>query len=330
MKIGVLCPSEIAFRRFMPALKKSGLFQYTGVAFATKNEWHGDGFSAEEQTKAENFCNEHGGKITEGYTNLLASDVDCVYIPLPPALHFEWAKKALQNGKHILLEKPFTTNLHHTQILLAVAKTNDLAVHENYMFQFHSQISHIQEELAKGTIGETRLIRINFGFPFRGANDFRYNKAMGGGALLDCGGYTIKLATLLLGKTAKITTFVLNEKNDKSNFDVDLFGSATMINENGTTAQLAFGMDNDYRCSLDIWGSKGSIFTDRILTAPADFSPTVNIKIGQQEETQNLPADDSFMKSIQFFYDCINQPKTQLKSYESILKQAELIEELTK
>ncbi|MCL2016779.1 MAG: Gfo/Idh/MocA family oxidoreductase [Defluviitaleaceae bacterium] len=325
MKIGVLCPSEIAFRRFMPALKKSGLFEFVGVAFATADEWHGGGFFAEEQGKAENFCKEYGGKVIAGYTNLLASDADCVYIPLPPALHFDWAKKTLKNGKHILLEKPFTTNLQHTQTLLDIAKASNLAVHENYMFQFHSQIAYIQEELAKGTIGETRLIKIDFGFPFRGTNDFRYSKEMGGGALLDCGGYTVKLAAILLGKTAKIANFNLNYS---PNFAVDLFGNATMTNENGTTAQLSFGMDNDYRCNLDIWGSKGSIFTDRILTAPADFPPTVRIRVAQKDNLQKLPADDSFLKSIQFFGDCVGNVDVRVQSYDDVLRQAVLMEEM--
>ena len=57
MKIGVLCPSEIALRRFMPALSKcSGLFEFAGVAFANEEEWFSNGYSEEsERNRAEEF-----------------------------------------------------------------------------------------------------------------------------------------------------------------------------------------------------------------------------------------------------------------------------------
>ena len=160
------------------------------------------------------------------YNELLSSaDIDAVYIPLPPALHFKWAKMALENGKHVLLEKPFTTSLSDTEELIRIAKEKNLAVHENYMFSYHTQLDWIKNKVSEGVIGDIRLIRIDFGFPFRGANDFRYNKALGGGALLDCGGYTIKLATMFLGDTAEVKTSQLNYKEG---FEVDIYGSATL------------------------------------------------------------------------------------------------------
>jgi hypothetical protein len=191
------------------------------------------------------------------------------------------------------------------------------------MFLYHSQIKYIINELKNNTIGDLRLIRIDFGFPFRGKEDFRYNKEMGGGALLDCGGYTIKLASVFLGESAAA---VQSRSHKKEGFDVDIYGTATMINDEGLTAQLSFGMDNEYRCSLDIWGSDGSLFTDRILTAPEDFSPSLQIKKGGKTEKKQLPPDDTFRKSIEFFYECIMQNETRTTNYKSILKQAELVE----
>ena len=120
------------------------------------------------------------------------------------------------------------------------------------MFVYHTQLDWIRKKISEGTIGEVRLIRIDFGFPFRGANDFRYNKALGGGALLDCGGYTLKLASLFLGDSAKVTA---SQLNGKDGFEVDIYGSATLTNNEGLTAQVSFGMDNSYKCSLEVWGS---------------------------------------------------------------------------
>lgn len=331
IKIGVLCPSEIAFRRFMPAVKKLENFEYIGLSAATEREFSGSGgdeIMPSELEKSSKFTEAHGGKLFKGYESLLASnEIDAVYIPLPPALHFEWAKKALENGKHVLLEKPFTTNLSDTETLIELAKEKNLAVHENYMFAFHSQIEWIKQKLSENVIGDIRLIRIDFGFPFRGANDFRYDKKLGGGALLDCGGYTVKLAGMFLGDSAKVTTSQLNSKDG---VEVDIYGSATLVNKDGLTAQISFGMDNSYRCDLNIWGSTGTLFTGRILTAPEGFEPTAEIKTADGIQSFTLPADDTFKKSIEFFGECVKNNEIRADNYEAIYRQSGLVKEFEK
>lgn len=331
VRIGIICPSEIAFRRFMPAIKKLDCAEYIGVAHANAKEWFGDNEPNEalllsEKEKAENFQKEYGGKVYDSYESLLTSpEVDAIYLPLPPALHYRWAKEALAHGKHIFLEKPSTTSFVDTSDLVNIAKEKNLAVHENYMFAFHKQIAEIQDIISSGKLGNVRLYRIAFGFPQRAKNDFRYNKALGGGALLDCGGYTIKLATMLLGETAKT---VYSKLNYTDGFDVDIFGSAAMINDSGTTAQLSFGMDNSYKCELEVWGSKGFLRTGRILTAPDGFEPTAEITIGNETETVKLSADDTFGKSIEHFCRCVRDEKVREDNYKAILKQAELVDEV--
>lgn len=330
IRIGIICPSEIAFRRFMPALQKLNDSQYVGIAHANELEWFGGNNPSNnctilhnEQDKAQNFAQMYGGRVFESYQNMLSSpDIDAVYLPLPPALHYTWGKAALEHGKHVLMEKPFTTKLEDTKELVAIAKENGLTVYENYMFQYHSQLDFIWKVMDNGDIGELRLIRIAFGFPFRGTNDFRYNKALGGGALLDCGGYTLKLASLFLGETARVVTSHLSGKDG---FEVDIYGNATMVNDRGMTAQLSFGMDNSYKCEIELWGSTGTIYTNRILTAPEDFAPTVVVKTAEGEQAYNLPTDDSFAKSISTFIEQVGRLNKRCSDYSAIVKQAELV-----
>lgn len=329
MKIGIICPSEIAFRRFMPALKKSKCFEYAGVAVAEAEEWGGK-FTKEirnaEIKKAEQFVENYGGSIFPSYKSLIESDeVEAVYLPLPPALHFKWGKYVLDNNKHLFLEKPSTTSAEDTKTLIRLAREKNLALHENYMFMFHSQLNKISDLVSSGEIGEVRLYRISFGFPQRLKTDFRYNKELGGGALLDCGGYTIKLASKLLGETAKILYSQLSYTPD---FNVDIFGNAAFGNEEGMVAQISFGMDNDYKCDLEVWGSKGSIYTGRIFTAPAGFEPELQIKKNNEIIKEKLPADDTFVKSIEKFYKCIEDNGERLANYEELLRQAKFVDEI--
>lgn len=326
-RIGIICPSEIAFRRFLPALKEAGCFEYSGVAIANKEEFVGatDEILEKERAKARAFVDNFGGKIYEGYKSLIESqDIDAVYLPLPPGLHYHWAKTALEAGKHILVEKPCTTALANTQDLLKKAESESLAVHENYMFAFHAQLKAVDDIVNSGEIVDVRLYRISFGFPMRAQNDFRYNKALGGGALLDCGGYTFKYASMLLGPSAKMK---YAQSNSIDGFDVDMYGSAALVNDQGVTAQVAFGMDHSYKCELEVWGSKGTIYTNRILTAPAGFIPEVIVRKGNDEEKRNLPADDAFKKSILHFCQCIENNDARKENYKALLRQAKLVED---
>lgn len=331
IRIGVICPSEIAFRRFMPALQKQLVFEYMGVAYANEQEWFGVSCASndtsillKEKEKAQTFVQLYGGELFGSYQQMISSpNIDAVYLPLPPALHFQWGKAVLEHDKHLFMEKPFTTKLEDSKELIAIAEQRDLAVHENYMFQYHSQLDFIRQAVDKGDIGELRLIRIAFGFPFRGANDFRYNKALGGGALLDCGGYTVKLASIFLGES---TNVIASKLNGKDGFEVDIYGNATMVNDDGLVAQLSFGMDNSYKCELELWGSDGSLFSDRIFTAPEGFSPTVRVKIGSDVTEYNLEPDDSFAKSIAEFAETIRLCEVKKQKNVEIIQQAELVE----
>ena len=296
MKLGILGTSDIALRRFLPALTKCPEIEYAGVASRTP-----------EKGKA--FQEAFGGKIYGSYDELIADpELDAVYVPLPPALHFEWGKKVLESGKHLLMEKPFTTNAEDTALLLDLADASGLAVHENYMFLYHSQLAAIKNMIADGELGDIRLYRMSFGFPKRGANDFRYNKALGGGALLDCGGYPVRLACELLGETAHVVQARLgfaakDTGKDKAKDAVDLYGNAVLENNDGITAQVSFGMDNAYQCTLEVWGSKATLIAPRIFTAGAGFVPEITIRTSTDEKQITLAEDDQFLHSIELFVE---------------------------
>ncbi len=329
--VGIICPSEIAFRRFLPSLQRVEEFNFVGVAIASPEEWAGEGNVTEatlavidkERQKAQTFVDNYGGRIFEGYQTLIETPgVDVVYLPLPPALHYKWAKRTLEAGKNAYVEKPFTTSFEDTQALLSIAKEKKLAVHENYMFVFHNQLQAIKDLVVAGEIGKVRQYRVSFGFPRRAANDFRYNKALGGGALLDAGGYCLKYASWLLGDSAKL---VCANAYYEPEFEVDIFGSATMVNDEGTVVQMSFGMDCDYKCELEAWGSTGTLTTGRILTAPDGLEPDMLIKHNQELVTKKLPADNAFEKSIRHFCLCLVNKEERENNYKVIECQSSFV-----
>ncbi len=335
IRLGVICPSEIAFRRFMPALAGLREFRFVGVGVSSPMErFHGPAADlterqkevlAEDMAKAEAFVRQYGGKVFGSYAEIVDSpDIDAIYIPLPPALHYMWAMRAMEKGKHVLAEKPAVLTGDDAGRLIEKAGKNHLALHENYMFVFHNQLAAIHDYIESGRLGEVRLYRIAFGFPMRAKNDFRYDPALGGGALIDCGGYTVRYASMLLGDTARL---VQAARNRIDGFDVDMYGSAVMMNDRGVTAHLAFGMDNDYKCELEVWGSRGTLRTNRVLTAPAGYVPQMSVSFNGTEEKIELPADDAFRKSLEYFLRCIGDENVREEAYGRIQRQADYIDE---
>lgn len=313
IRIGIAGCSEIAYRRFLPASEKIDQMKVVAVA----EEY--------DRSKLRQFTETYGIEGLNSFDELIQrTDIDAIYIPQPPALHYKWAKRALDEHKHVLIEKPSTTSYADTMDLVHIAETNGLALHENYMFIYHEQIQAIHKIIASGELGEIRLMRADFGFPLREKNDFRYVKELGGGALLDAGGYALRLATVLLGHTVHVDAAQLNKMQG---YDVDMYGSAQLSNENGEVCQIAFGMDCEYRCSLEIWGSKGKLFTHRIFTAPSSYEPLAYIEHGGATKKIVLPTDDSFEKSIRAFLRETTYEDKRKQSYEAILTQAKLVED---
>ena len=330
MKISVICPSEIAYRRFMPAIKKSDYFEYNGVGYHSENECFNISINAKEiveasRTKANKFKSYYGGIVYDSYEDvILDTRIDAVYIPLPPLLHYEYAKKALNQSKHVFLEKPACLSLNEMEELLFIAKSKELAVHENFMFMYHTQLGSIQKLIETDIIGKVRLFRISFGFPFRGSNDFRYNKKLGGGALADVGCYTLKLSAYLLGKTCKIESAIACYDKD---YEVDISGHGILTNELNQVVEVSYGMDNEYKYDLEVWGSKGTLFTNRIFTAPVSYNPVVNISKNGVIERYNFDSDDSFYNSIEYFRKCIEDKQARNMHYDELRFQARLFEQ---
>ena len=194
---------------------------------------------------------------------------------------------------------------------------------ENFMFLYHSQQSFVKNLIDEGKLGEIRCFRGAFGFPLLNKTNFRYQKELGGEALLDAAAYTIRASQLFLGTELKVEAATLNY-NDS---EVDISGGAFLKCKSGTFSEIAFGFDNFYQCNYEIWGSKGKITAHKAYTPAVDFTPTITLE--QQGETFNyeLEADNHFVNILKEFNNCILKNEYEEK-YLEILNQSRLLQEL--
>ncbi|WP_461029256.1 Gfo/Idh/MocA family protein, partial [Streptomyces sparsus] len=240
-----------------------------------------------------------GCRAVHGYRRLLADDeVEAVYVPLPAALHADWVAAALDAGKHVLAEKPLTTDVRRTRELFAAARAAGLALMENVMFVRHGQHEAVRKLIADGTLGELRSLRAEFTVPARPAGDIRHQRELGGGTLWDNGVYPVRAALHLLGPDLRVLGAGLTTAADTG---VDVSGAALLRTPAGVTAQLAFGLDHAYRSVYELTGSRARVTVDRAFTPPADHRPVIRVEYGGGTDTLTLDAEDQVSATLTAF-----------------------------
>ncbi|MDT8413350.1 MAG: Gfo/Idh/MocA family oxidoreductase [Vicingaceae bacterium] len=312
LTIGVLGCANIAKKSVIPAILSIPEFELIAVASRTSE-------------KAQEFAILFGCEAVEGYQKLIdRKDIDVIYMPLPTGLHEEWVLKALEAGKHILIEKSLAMNYSSAEKMVQKAKEKGLLIMENFMFLYHGQHQIIKQLIAEDKIGEIRCFRSSFGFPPLPSDNFRYNKKLGGGALLDAAAYTVRASQLFLGNDLKVKAASLNYNEN----GVDIFGGAFLKNKNGLFSEVAFGFDNFYQCNYEIWGSKGKITAHRAFTPAPEFKPIITIEQQGEKFDIEAPSENHFIAILNEFKRCILENDLQHK-YTEILNQSRLLEEIT-
>jgi NDP-hexose-3-ketoreductase len=289
IKIGVMGCANIAARSVIPAIKGNASFQLVAVA-------------SRDRYKAEALAKKVGCQPITGYEQLLSANIDAVYVPLPTGLHDEWVSKCLEAGKHIFVEKSSSISYAATRRMAERAKQKGLVIMEDFMFRYHSQHAFLVKMIREGTIGRVRNFKASFGFPPLPHGNFRYDKALGGGALLDAGAYTIKAAQAILGPELSVEGGVLFESPENG---VDISGSAFMIYGYETSVHLAWGFDNFYQCGYEIWGTKGKITTNRSFTAAPGYQPSLRLELPGEIREFLLPADNHFNNILEAFAEYV-------------------------
>lgn len=153
-------------------------------------------------TAAQAFCERF--VVPRGYGNyeqLVADDeVEAVYVALPNPLHHVAARAALEAGKAVLVEKPFTVNLGEALDLVQLARERHLFVMEGMWTRCLPHFAALRGVLDSGRIGDVRLVIAEHGIGFPLERTHRiYDPELAGGALLDLGVYVLWLASFVFG-----------------------------------------------------------------------------------------------------------------------------------
>jgi xylose dehydrogenase (NAD/NADP) len=281
--------------------------------------------ASRDSGRAEAYAREHGLERGHGsYEALLADpDIEAVYISLPNGLHIPWTLRALEAGKHVLCEKPFSRRVEDVERAFDLAESLGLVLSEAFMYRHHPQTAKLAELVAEKAIGQLRVVRAAFSFPLvaeRGEDDTRFDPELEGGALMDVGCYCVNAIRLLAGEPQRVAAEqVLGPSG------VDVVFAGTLSHADGVVAHFDCGFVLPRRSELEVVGEEGSLF---VATPFQVSSPGIELRRADDLEHVAVEPGDSYLLELENVSAAIRGEETLLLGRDDAVGQARTIEAL--
>ena len=275
--------------------------------------------ASRDGARAQAYAQEHGIARWHGsYEALLADDgIDAVYISLPNGLHHEWTLKAIEAGKHVLVEKPYSRRAAEADEAWDAAERAGLVLMEAFMWRHHPQAAVARSLVEDGAIGRLSLIRATFSFTLREPGNVRLAADLDGGALMDVGCYCVSGARLLAGEPEQVFgEQVLGE----SGVDLSFFGTLRFPGDVVAQFDASFALPERQR--LEAVGDDATL----VLEAPwrADWGGRVLV----DGEPVDVPAANPYGLELENLAAAIAGRAEPLLGREDAVAQARTIEAL--
>jgi predicted dehydrogenase len=220
--------------------------------------------------RAETFAAEVGAPRSYGdqAEMLAADDIDAVYVATPHTGHRVAALAAIEAGKAVLVEKPFTINRAEAEDVVKAARAAGVFLMEAMWTRFLPHMVRLRELLAEERLGDVRLVTAEHGVWFRHDPAHRmYDPHLGGGALLDLGVYPVSFMSMVLGTPSSVVA-----STQFGDTGVDGHTAVVMKYEGGRQAVATSSMEvflpnratiagTDAHIDIDPWWYRPTTFT---------------------------------------------------------------------
>jgi predicted dehydrogenase len=275
--------------------------------------------------RAEAYARERGIPRAHGSYDELLDDpeVEAIYVSVPNGLHVEWALRALESGKHVLVEKPFSRHADDVERVFAVAESAGLVVSEGFMWRHHPQTTKLEQLLEEGAIGALRLIRVGFSFPLeveRSADDARFSAELDGGAMMDLGCYCVSAIRFLAGEPSSLAG-----KQVVGPTGVDVIFAGTFTHADDVLSHFDCSFVVPRRSELEVLGDEGSLF---VTTPFVITSPGIELRRDGDVEQVVVEQADSYRLELENVSGKIRGEAPLLLGREDAVAQARTIEAL--
>jgi len=254
-------------------------------------------------------------KIHVGYEALLDDpEVDAVYIPLPNSLHHPWTMRAVEAGKHVLCEKPYTRHPAEVDEAWDAAEAAGVVLMEAFMWRHTPQAARLVE--LAGEIGELVHVRSTFSHRLEDDDDIRVNAQLEGGSLMDVGCYCVSGSRLIAGEEPDLV-FGQQVTTDHG---VDRRFTGYLHFPSGLVATFHSGFDS-FSESLEVTGRTGTVS----LPDPWHSLRGVLVVDGEEQTVEPL---NPYMCELEDMAAAIRGEKDPLLGRDDAMGQARVIEAL--
>lgn len=221
-------------------------------------------------------------------------EIDAVYIPLPNELHRPWTLRAAAAGKHVLCEKPLGLDVEDARAMVEACRQHNVLLMEAFMWRHHPRVAHVRRMLDEGTLGELRLVKLDFSFEID-RSDWRLDPGRGGGAACDLGCYGINAARLFAGcEPSEVQARCVPYATG-----VDMTLTAQLVFPNGVTALFDSSFECPFRCRLEVVGTRGAIeLPGGVLP---DKESTLILQTDAGRETIRFAAAQQYAEQVKVF-----------------------------
>ena len=280
--------------------------------------------ASRDHNKAIEFAKKYNcTKSYDSYEALFQDDqVDIIYIATPHDSHAELSIKALENGKHVLCEKPMSLSYKDALQMIEASRKYDKFFMEAFWTRFIPSVKEILEKVNQGIIGDVKYVKADFAFYADDAAGGRlFDKKLGGGALFDIGVYPLFLSYILLGIPKEIMAKSIYHKNG-----IDLQTSMILQYENAQSVlHASIISESDMKATIS--GTQGHIQ----LNSPWYIADGYSVSKNNKEETFSLPnLGIGYTHEAIECHNCIrnNQIESELWSHQNSLDLSKILEEI--
>jgi predicted dehydrogenase len=257
------------------------------------------------------------------YEELLADpEIEAVYISLPNTLHCEWSIRAVEAGKHVLCEKPFSRHTADVEAVFDAGERAGRLVSEAFMYRHNPQTARLRELVTGGAIGELRLVRSTFSYSLYDAANIRLRTDVEGGALMDVGCYCVSGTRLLAGEPESVYGAAWVGESG-----TDWVFAATMRFAGEVLAQFDCGTALPERDELEAIGSEGSLFLDDPWHCRR---PMIELRREGKVERIELEQVDSYRLELENMSAAIRGEAELLLGRDDAVAQARVLEALSR
>jgi predicted dehydrogenase len=256
---------------------------------------------------AESFGARWGAAHRHGSYAALAEDgeVEAVYVAVPHVFHAAVSLMCLEAGKAVLCEKPFAINARQAEKVIGRARERKLLLMEGMWTRAFPIMTRLRELLAEGRVGRVRWVAADFSFRCEFSPEGRhFNRALGGGALLDVGVYPVSFASMVLGAPAGMRSAA-----ELGATGVDYQAAMIFNYAGGAVAALFAGLRADYPAEAEIIGEEGWIRVHNAWWKPSRM--TVTERGGRKEEFEMAYTGNGFQFEAAEFMRCLREGRPE-------------------